>query len=76
MKTRSMIGIKTIIDESMEAIRAVHTSLGLHETEIIPEYFGLILKHPTLVGQYVATAMQQNALRARLAPDNPGLTHR
>ncbi len=35
-----------------------------------------LIEFPTLVGQYVATAMQQNALRVRLAPDNPGLSHR
>jgi 4-carboxymuconolactone decarboxylase len=35
-----------------------------------------LIEFPTLVGQYVATAMQQNALRVRLAPDNPGLCYR
>ncbi len=35
-----------------------------------------LIEFPTLVGQYVATAIQQNSLRVRLAPDNPGLTHR
>jgi alkylhydroperoxidase family enzyme len=35
-----------------------------------------LIEFPTLVGQYVATAMQQNALRVRLAPDNPGLSNR
>jgi 4-carboxymuconolactone decarboxylase len=35
-----------------------------------------LLEFPTLVGQYVATAFLQNSLRVRLAPDNPGLTHR
>ncbi len=29
-----------------------------------------------MVGSYVATAIVQNSLRARLAPDNPGLTAR
>ncbi len=35
-----------------------------------------LIEFVTLVGQYVATAIQQNALRVRLAPDNPGLSHR
>ncbi|MET0240552.1 MAG: carboxymuconolactone decarboxylase family protein [Sphingobium sp.] len=35
-----------------------------------------LLEFPMLVGQYFATALQQNALRVRLAEDNPGLTHR
>jgi alkylhydroperoxidase family enzyme len=35
-----------------------------------------LLEFPLLVGAYVGTAMQQNALRMRLAPDNPGLSHR
>jgi 4-carboxymuconolactone decarboxylase len=32
-----------------------------------------LIEFPTLVGQYVATGIQQNSLRVRLAPDNPGL---
>jgi alkylhydroperoxidase family enzyme len=35
-----------------------------------------LIEFPLMVGQYVATALQQNALRVRLAPDNPGLTYR
>jgi 4-carboxymuconolactone decarboxylase len=35
-----------------------------------------LIEFPTLVGQYVATAIQQNSLRVKLAPDNPGLFHR
>lgn len=35
-----------------------------------------LLEFPLLVGAYVGTAMQQNALRMRLAADNPGLAHR
>lgn len=35
-----------------------------------------LLEFPLLVAAYVGTAMQQNALRMRLAKDNPGLTHR
>ncbi len=35
-----------------------------------------LIEFPTLVGQYVATAIQQNSLRVRLAPDNPGLRYR
>jgi len=35
-----------------------------------------LLEFPTLVGQYFATALQQNSLRVRLADDNPGLRHR
>jgi 4-carboxymuconolactone decarboxylase len=35
-----------------------------------------LLEFPMLVGAYVGTAMQQNALRMRLAGDNPGLSHR
>jgi 4-carboxymuconolactone decarboxylase len=35
-----------------------------------------LLEFPLLVGAYVGTAMQQNALRMRLAADNPGLVHR
>jgi alkylhydroperoxidase family enzyme len=34
------------------------------------------LEFPMMVGQYVCTAIVQNALRIRLAPDNPGLTYR
>lgn len=33
-----------------------------------------LIEFPMMVGQYVATAMVQNALRIRLAPTNPGLT--
>jgi 4-carboxymuconolactone decarboxylase len=35
-----------------------------------------LMEFPVLVGQYIATALQQNTLRVRLAPDNPGLSHR
>lgn len=35
-----------------------------------------LLEFPMMVGQYVATAFIQNSVRIRLAPDNPGLTHR
>jgi alkylhydroperoxidase family enzyme len=35
-----------------------------------------LIEYLMMVGQYVATALLQNALRVRLAPDNPGLTHR
>jgi 4-carboxymuconolactone decarboxylase len=35
-----------------------------------------LIEFPTMVGQYVATALVQNSLRMRLASDNPGLTHR
>ncbi len=35
-----------------------------------------LIEFPTLVGQYVATALQQNALRVSLSPDNPGMSHR
>jgi alkylhydroperoxidase family enzyme len=35
-----------------------------------------LIEFPMMVGQYVATALVQNALRMRLAHDNPGLTHR
>ena len=35
-----------------------------------------LLEFPMMVGQYVATALVQNALRVRLEPDNPGLTNR
>lgn len=35
-----------------------------------------LIEFPMVVGQYVATALLQNALRMRLQPDNPGLTHR
>lgn len=35
-----------------------------------------LVEFPTLVGQYVATALLQNSLRIRLAKDNPGLMHR
>ncbi len=35
-----------------------------------------LLEFPTLVGQYVTTAMQQNSLRIRLANDNIGLRQR
>ena len=35
-----------------------------------------LIEFPMMVGQYVATAFVQNTLRVRLAPDNPGLSHR
>jgi hypothetical protein len=35
-----------------------------------------LLEFPLLAGAYVGTAMQQNALRIRLAPDDFGLSHR
>ena len=35
-----------------------------------------LIEFPMMVGQYVATAFVQNSLRVRLAPDNPGLSHR
>jgi alkylhydroperoxidase family enzyme len=35
-----------------------------------------LIEFPMMVGQYVATALLQNALRMRLAADNPGLAYR
>lgn len=35
-----------------------------------------LMEFPTLVGQYVAVAYSQNALRIRLNPENKGLRHR
>lgn len=35
-----------------------------------------LIEFPMMVGQYVATAYVQNALRMRLGPANPGLTYR
>lgn len=35
-----------------------------------------LVEFPMLVGQYYATALQQNSLRVRLADDNGGLRHR
>ncbi len=35
-----------------------------------------MIEFAMMVGQYVATAFVQNSLRIRLAPDNPGLSHR
>jgi alkylhydroperoxidase family enzyme len=35
-----------------------------------------LMEFPMLIGAYIATAFQQNSLRLRLAPDNPGLSHR
>lgn len=35
-----------------------------------------MIEFTMLVGQYVATAFVQNSLRIRLAPGNPGLSHR
>ncbi len=35
-----------------------------------------LIAYLMMIGSYVATAMVQNSLRARLAPDNPGLTAR
>lgn len=35
-----------------------------------------LMEFPVLVGQYISTALLQNALRMRLAPDNPGLGYR
>jgi alkylhydroperoxidase family enzyme len=35
-----------------------------------------MIEFTMMVGQYVATAFVQNSLRMRLAPDNPGLSHR
>lgn len=35
-----------------------------------------LIEFPTMVGQYVSTALVQNALRIRLSEGNPGLTRR
>lgn len=35
-----------------------------------------LIEFPAMVGQYIVTALIQNTLRARLAPENPGLSHR
>ena len=35
-----------------------------------------MIEFPAMVGQYVAIAFIQNSIRARLAPENPGLSHR
>jgi len=35
-----------------------------------------LIEFPTMVGQYVATALVQNALRVRLSEGNPGMTRR
>lgn len=35
-----------------------------------------LIEFPSMVGQYVATAYSQNALRIRLNPENRGLRHR
>lgn len=35
-----------------------------------------LIEFPMVVGQYVSTALVQNALRMRLTKENPGLTHR
>ena len=35
-----------------------------------------MIEFTMMVGQYVATSFVQNSLRIRLAPDNPGLSHR
>lgn len=35
-----------------------------------------LIEFPMMIGQYIATALIQNTLRVRLAPDNPGLSHR
>jgi alkylhydroperoxidase family enzyme len=35
-----------------------------------------LIEFPMMIGQYVATGLLQNALRIRLAADNPGLTYR
>ena len=35
-----------------------------------------LIEFPMMVGQYITTALIQNSLRIRLAPDNPGLTQR
>jgi 4-carboxymuconolactone decarboxylase len=35
-----------------------------------------LIEYPSMVGQYVATAYSQNALRIRLNPENRGLRHR
>ncbi|MFA7603996.1 MAG: carboxymuconolactone decarboxylase family protein [Novosphingobium sp.] len=35
-----------------------------------------LMEFPVLVGTYIATALQQNTLRVRLADNNPGLAHR
>ncbi len=45
---------------------------------VLAESWGepLLMELPVLVGTYVATAMQQNALRVRLNSNNPGLSHR
>jgi alkylhydroperoxidase family enzyme len=35
-----------------------------------------MIEYVTMIGQYTTTAFIQNSLRVRLAPDNPGLSHR
>ena len=34
-----------------------------------------MLEYPSMVGQYVVTAFIQNSFRARIAPENPGLSN-
>lgn len=35
-----------------------------------------LMEFPVLIGVYIATALQQNSVRVRLADNNPGLAHR
>jgi 4-carboxymuconolactone decarboxylase len=58
-----LLGQQMISDETWEVLARTWTERQL-------------LEFPMLVGQYFATALQQNALRVKLADDNGGLRHR
>lgn len=58
-----LLGDKAISDDTWNTLARTWTEQQLME-------------FPMLVGAYVSTAFQQNTLRMRLAPDNPGLSHR
>ena len=58
-----LLGNQMISDETWDVLAKTWTERQL-------------IEFPMLVGQYFATALQQNALRVRLADDNPGLRYR
>lgn len=62
-------GVEELLDDKMVSDRTWDTLARSWSEQQLMEF-------PMLVGAYVTTAFQQNTLRMRLGPDNPGLTHR
>jgi 4-carboxymuconolactone decarboxylase len=70
-------------DHEAAILRAVDELLG--NQMITDETWGVLtrtwserqlLEFPIVIGQYYTIALQQNAMRVRLVPGNPGLRHR